>query len=109
MSKVAEVKIHLEANIAQIAPFLQVETRPEFAITDFEGQSYIIISNDGNEFIININGIDTKVGDFDKSKNFTIKNVKAVVFVPIDGKNGFLSFGDSYCDFAFLTKIAFAL
>ncbi len=99
MSKIEEIKAYLEANFAEITPFLQMESRQEFAITDFKGQSYIIISNDENEFVISINGIETRIEGFDESKNFVIQNVKTVVFIPIDGKNGLLGFGDSHCDF----------
>lgn len=85
---------------------LEIETRSEFSIIDYKGQSFIIINinSDDDTFTIKLNGVDTVENGFDITKLFNVINAKMVGFIPIDGKKGLLGFGDSHCDFVFFDE-----
>lgn len=75
-----------------------VEERGKFAIlSDYKGQSYVIVNQSEETFTIKVNNVEMVV-DRDDTKLFQIYNAKKVVFIPVDGKEGLLGFIDSYCD-----------
>ena len=100
MSKLEALKNHLSTitDFAHISSIMQSETRSDFLIIDHEGQSYIIIDNDFDKYTIHTQGAYKTVNGFDETKLFHIINVKFIIFIPIDGKNGLLGYGDSHCD-----------
>ncbi|MCF8374548.1 MAG: hypothetical protein K9H64_23215 [Bacteroidales bacterium] len=71
-----------------ISDFLKSEASSNFYIIDIEGQSFI----DAN--------------CYDPDKCFSIKNQnnEEIFFIPIDGKDGLLGFGESYCDATIFSK-----
>jgi hypothetical protein len=103
MSKFDDIKELLSNAFPNFADILQIELREEFSVIDYKGQSFIIISIEfeDNTFSIRLNGVETIIKCFDSSKLFNIINGTRVAFIPIDGKNGLLGFGDSHCDFVF--------
>ncbi len=104
MSRIDELKTHFQANFDKIANFWQIESREEFSVIDFKGQSYLVLSVSDSNFTINANGEEISEDGFDSTKVFRVTNSKTAVFIPIDGKNGFLGFEDSYCDFMFFDE-----
>ncbi|WP_199302044.1 hypothetical protein [Pseudanabaena cinerea] len=100
------MKLHLSLNFDRMNNFLEIDSRDEVCIIDFQGQSFIIISIQlvDNTFTIRQNGIDTTHLDFDDSKVFKITNANLIGFIPIDGRNGLLGFGKSHCDFVFFDE-----
>jgi uncharacterized protein (UPF0179 family) len=95
--KLAEAFSNFEA-VSQI----ELNPSPEICITDYKGQSYIIVNIQLSESQCSI--LDRKIEktiDFDKAKIFKIINAQTLGFIPIDGKSGLLGFGDSHCDFIF--------
>jgi len=95
--KLAEAFSNFEA-VSQI----ELNPNPEICITDYKGQSYIIVNIQLSESLCSI--IDEKTEkniDFDKAKIFKIINAQKLGFIPIDGKTGLLGFGNSHCDFIF--------
>lgn len=103
MSKFDDIKEFLSNAFPNFADILQIELREEFSVIDYKGQSFIIISIqiEDNTFSISLHGVETIITGFDSSKLFNIINATRVAFIPIDGKNGLLGFGDSHCDFVF--------
>ncbi|WP_434685337.1 hypothetical protein [Pseudanabaena minima] len=101
MSKFEEMRDKLSNNFDNLNDVLEVELREKFSIIDYKGQSFIVLSIniEDNTFTIKVNGKDTVASDFDNTKLFNIIDAKTVAFIPIDGKNGLLGFGESYCDF----------
>lgn len=100
MSKIETIS----KRIAEIKDFLKftqiscIEEREEFAIlSDYKGQSYVLVNKSEETFIVKTKGIET-VLEADTSKLFKIYNAKKVVFIPVDGKEGLLSSVDSQCD-----------
>lgn len=84
-----------------------IETREEFAIlSDYKGQSYIVVNQSEQTFTIKVNGVETVI-ERDETKLFQIYNAKQVVFIPVDGKEGLLGFSDSYCDVIFFDETDF--
>jgi hypothetical protein len=74
------------------------EERKEFAIlSDYKGQSYVIINHNEETCTIKVNDIETII-ERDDTKLFQIYNAKQVIFIPIDGKEGLLAHIDSFCD-----------
>jgi hypothetical protein len=106
MSKMEEFIEHLSNNLDKLSEYLQIEEGSEFYITDFQGQSYIIqrIDTENQILTIKMDGGEHIENSFDDSKIFTIKNAQSIGFIPIDGKNGFLGFGVSHCDFVFFDE-----
>jgi uncharacterized protein (UPF0179 family) len=95
--KLAEAFNNFEA-VSQI----ELNPSPEICITDYKGQSYIIVNIQLSESQCLILDRKTeKTIDFDKAKIFKIINAQTLGFIPIDGKTGLLGFGDSHCDFIF--------
>jgi hypothetical protein len=70
-------------DFSQLLSIIQSEIRANFSIIDIEGQSYIVKNNEENT---------------DMAQLFHVSNAKRVIFIPIDGKNGLLGFGQSHCD-----------
>ncbi len=103
MSKFEEMKDQLSNSFDNLNDVLEVELREKFSIIDHQGQSFIVLNSnlENKTFTIRVNGIDTVESEFDDTKLFKIVNAKTVAFIPIDGKNGLLKFGDSCCDFVF--------
>ena len=103
MSKFDDIKELLSNAFPNFADVLQIEFRSEFSVIDYGGQSFIIINIqlDDNTFTIRLNGVDTIKSGFDTTKLFNISNAKMIGFIPIDGKQGLLGFGDSHCDCVF--------
>jgi hypothetical protein len=101
MSKFEEMRDHLSNNFDNLNDVLEVELRERFSIIDHKGLSFIILSIDieNKTFTIRVNGRDTIESDFDETKLFNILEAKTIAFIPIDGKNGLLRFGESCCDF----------
>lgn len=84
-----------------------IEEQEKFAIlSDYKGQSYVVVNQSEETFTINVNGVEIVIGRDDK-KLFNIYNAKKVVFIPVDGKEGLLSFSDSYCDAILFDEIDF--
>jgi hypothetical protein len=83
-----------------LSEVLEMESRSNFFISDYEGQSFLVLSIDmaNNSYKIRINKTEQTLADFDKNKAFEVENSKLVGFIPIDGKYGLLKFDDSYCD-----------
>ncbi|MBD2570172.1 hypothetical protein H6G59_20185 [Anabaena lutea FACHB-196] len=102
-------KEHLSNTFPKFPDLLQIELREEFSVTDYKGQSFIIISIqlDDNTFTIKLNDIETIVEEFDSNKLFNVSNDTRIGFIPIDGKQGLLGFGDSHCDFVFFDETDF--
>jgi hypothetical protein len=109
MSKFDDIKELLSNAFTNFADILQIELREEFSVIDYKGQSFIIISIqlEDNTFSISLNGVETIITGFDSSKLFNIINATRVAFIPIDGKQGLLRFGDSHCDFVFFDETDF--
>ncbi|MBE9058913.1 hypothetical protein [Sphaerospermopsis sp. LEGE 08334] len=109
MNKFDDIKELLSNAFPKFPYILQIELRAEFSVIDYKGQSFIIISIDfdDNTFILKINGVETIINGFDSSKLFNIINATGVAFIPIDGKQGLLGFGDSRCDFVFFDESDF--
>ncbi len=103
MSKFEEMKDQLSNSFDNLNDVLEVELREGFSIIDHQGQSFIVLNSnlENKTFTIRVNGIDTVESDFDDTKVFKIVDAKTVAFIPIDGRNGLLGFGDSCCDFVF--------
>lgn len=82
MNKTSQFILNLRNISNNISDFLKSETKSIFYIVDVDGQSFI------NPYCSDMN------------KCFSIKNQnnEEIFFIPIDGKNGLLGFGDSYCD-----------
>lgn len=104
MNKFEAIQKNLAEVFDKFESFFQLELNPhpEILITDYKGQSYIILSiqlSDSQCSIIK-NNIPTII-DFDDTKVFKILNTESIGFIPIDGKTGLLGFGDSHCDFIF--------
>lgn len=100
MSKLDALKNRLSkiTDFAHISSIMQSEARTDFLVIDHEGQSYIVIDNNFDKFTINTYGIHKTVNGFDETKLFYILNAKFIIFIPIDGKNGLLGYGESHCD-----------
>jgi len=99
--KLAEAFSNFEA-VSQI----ELNPSPETCITDYKGQSYIIVNIQLSESQCSILDNKTqKTIDIDDTKIFEkifkIINAQQLGFIPIDGKKGLLGFGDSHCDFIF--------
>ncbi|TAE61896.1 MAG: hypothetical protein EAZ87_00305 [Nostocales cyanobacterium] len=109
MSKFDDIKELLSNAFPNFADILQIELREEFSVTDYKGQSFIILSIqfEDNTFFISLNGVETIVNGFDSRKLFNIMNATKVAFIPIDGKQGLLRFDDSHCDFVFFDETDF--
>lgn len=109
MSKFDDIKELLSNAFPNFADVLEIELREEFSVTDYKGQSFIIVSIDfdDNTFILKINGVETIINGFDRSKLFNIINAERVAFIPIDGKQGLLGYGDSHCDFVLFDETDF--
>ena len=103
MSKFEEIKEHLSNSFDKLNNVLEIEQRERFSVIDHEGQSFIILSInlENNTFTIKKKGQDIVESDFDNTKLFNIIDARTVAFIPIDGKNGLLGFGESNCDFVF--------
>lgn len=103
MSKFEEIKEYLSNSFDKLNNVLEIEQRERFSVIDHEGQSFIILSInlENNTFTIKKKGQDIVESDFDNTKLFNIVDARTVAFIPIDGKNGLLGFGKSYCDFVF--------
>jgi hypothetical protein len=100
MSKI-EVLSKKISEIGDFHKFLQVsytEQRSNFAIlSDYKGQSYVIVGEAETTFTIKTNEVETIINR-DDTKIFHVSNAQKIIFVPVDGKKGLLSFIDSYCD-----------
>ncbi len=103
MSKFEEIKEHLSNSFNKLNDVLEIERRERFSVIDHKGQSFIVLSInlENSTFTIRENAQDTIEPDFDDTKLFNIIESKTVAFIPIDGKNGLLGFGESHCDFVF--------
>ena len=85
--KLAEAFSNFEA-VSQI----ELNPSPEICITDYKGQSYIIVNIQLTESQCSILDRKTeKTIDFDKAKIFKIINAQKLGFIPIDGKTGLLT------------------
>jgi hypothetical protein len=100
MSKFTSTTQKLNLAFLNLSEILEIESRSDFFITDYEGQSFLVLSVDtaDNTYKININKIEQICENFEKNKVFEVENSKLVGFIPIDGKYGLLKFDDSYCD-----------
>jgi hypothetical protein len=109
MKKFEEIQIHLSKNIDNINKCLQIEERRRILIVDYKGQSFIIIDiqEDTNSCTIKINENNIENISYDSTKIFKISNISKIGFIPIDGKEGFLGFGKSHCDFVFFDSYDF--
>ncbi len=109
MSRIEALGIRI-SEIKDFQKFTQIaciEEREEFAIlSDYKGQSYVVVSQSEEAFTIKVNGAETVIGH-DDTKLLQIHNVKKIVFIPVDGKEGLLSFSDSYCDAILFDEIDF--
>ena len=95
--KLAEAFSNFEA-VSQI----ELNPSPEICITDYKGQSYIIVNIQLSESRCSIiQNNHEKTIEFNQEKIFNIMNAQQFGFIPIDGKKGLLGFGDSHCDFVF--------
>ena len=103
MSKSENVIAKIQNTIPNITDFIQVEKRSDFEIMDYKGQSYIIDKIIGQTTCELSNDISLSV-DYDKNKSFVIANSKGINFIPIDGKDGLFSYGDSFCDCVFFDE-----
>lgn len=100
MSKIEIVgkKISEVIDFQKFSQISCIEERDEFAIlSDYNGQSYVLISKSEQKFTLKVNGVETVI-ERDDTKLFQIYNAKQVVFIAVDGKEGLLGFTDSYCD-----------
>jgi hypothetical protein len=104
MSAFEAIKKRLFNTFIHLNDVFQIETRNDFSITDFEGQSYLILESDETHFTVQINNELKTFEGFDENKIFVVKNSKKIGFIPIDGKKGLLGYGDSYCDFLFFDE-----
>lgn len=94
-TKFDALKTRINADFEGIENYLQMELSESFSIIDYKNEGSFILKN--NEIFFKNEAIE--ITDYDSSKGFFIKNNKKTVFIPIDGKKGFLGFGDSHCDF----------
>jgi len=88
MNKILKFKENLKIINEKIADFIQTENKSQFYIIDNKGDSEII------NFCENIE----KCFFIDNQNNYEIN------FIPVDGKNGLLGFGESYCDCVIFNK-----
>ncbi len=88
MNKINKLKKDLQKVDNNIDNFVQTETSDMFYIIDIQGMSKIYQSC--NEM----------------GKCFSVYNEQSleIFFIPIDGKNGLLNFGTSYCDTVIFSK-----
>jgi hypothetical protein len=109
MSKFEEIREPLSNSFDKLNDVLEIELRESFSVIDHKGQSFIVLSInlENNTFTIKANGQDTVEANFDHTKLFNIIDARTVAFIPIDGKNGLLGFGESYCDFIFFDNNEF--
>ncbi|MFN5500650.1 MAG: hypothetical protein ACK5AW_00750 [Pseudanabaena sp.] len=103
MSKFEKMKDQLSNSFDNLNDVLEVELREKFSIIDYKGQSFIVLNSnlENKTFTIRKNGRDTVESGFDDTKVFKVLEAKTVGFIPIDGRNGLLGFGESCCDFVF--------
>ncbi len=110
MSKFETIKQNLLHNFDNLSKILCIELRDDFSIIDYKSQSFIIhrIQPNDNTFVIQLNGKEVTVSNFDEEKLFKIKNAKSIGFIPIDGKQGLLRLlkldEESHCDFVFFDQ-----
>lgn len=100
MSNFDKFNKNLNAVFVNLSQVLEIESRSEFFIADYKGQSHLILNTDktNNSCKIKINKIEQTIEDFEITKTFFVSNAKIIAFIPVDGKFGLLGYGDSYCD-----------
>lgn len=98
MRKLDALKSRLLQLFDRACDCLQEEVRESFSIVDFKGQSYILLENNPDCCIKTLNGNTQTITVFEEQQ-FNISGNQQMVFIPIDGKEGLLGYGDSYCDF----------
>lgn len=104
MSKATTIISNLEEAIENVRDYIQFEERAIFEIMDFKGQSYIIEKiNDDNTCQL----IQDLKANYDFEKVFKLSNAKGIYFIPIDGKEGLLGYGNSWCDCVFFDENSF--
>lgn len=101
MSKFNSISTRLNSVFEKIKDTLEVDTRSEFFIIDFEGQSYLILDFDNalKTYRIKIEEKEVEILDFEINKTFRVFDANTVALIPIDGKRGLFGFGESFCDF----------
>lgn len=95
MPKFDTLKTRINADFEGIESYLQIEMSELFSIIDYKNEGSFILKNDKIAF----KGENIVLLNEDKNMFFCIKNNKKIGFIPIDGKQGFLGFGDSHCDY----------
>jgi hypothetical protein len=99
MNSFDRIQTRLDSAFPQFSDCFSIDTRSEFEIIDYEGQSYLI--DEDATILVQTKEGNTIIDDFDRDKTFKVSNAKTVGFIPIDGKKGLLGYGDSYCDCVF--------
>ncbi|MFK7949120.1 MAG: hypothetical protein AB8G11_16135 [Saprospiraceae bacterium] len=103
MSKSENVITKIQNTIPNVTDFIQVENRSDFEIMDYKGQSYII-DKIATKATCDLISNPSLTVDYDKNKSFVIKQAQGINFIPIDGKDGLLGYGDSFCDCVFFDE-----
>lgn len=107
MSFALPLRFNETPQLSKIANYLVLVDDPEFSITDYEGQSYVVrISVDGN-YSLRLNEVETTLHGLDVSKLFHVRKNRSTSFVPIDGRGGFLGLGETHCDFILFDSFNF--
>ncbi len=93
MSKFSLIQERLTNAFPQFLACFSIDTRSEFKIFDYKGQSYLV--SDDNK--IKVKGEFITLGNTELSKTFNVLNAKNVGFIPLDGDDGLIKY--SVCDF----------
>ena len=105
MNQFESIQHSLTKAFSNFQAVFQIKINPcsEIFILEYQGQSFIVekFILDTEQVIINIDGTEIIIDNFDDKKTFKIANAQIFGFIPIDGKKGLLGFGKSYCDFIF--------
>ena len=111
MDKFEAIKEDLLNVFDNLSELLQIKHDSEVLVTEYsvDKQFYIVRKNPLGEsqFLINVNGVEINI---DEQIFFKIKNAKKICFIPTDGKNGLLKFGqpnEGRCDFVFFDDYDF--
>ena len=99
MSKIDLICKNLTLEFPNLNECLEITKEQKICFTDYKNDgSFIIDFDQTNQPFIKLDGI-TYLGVVDESKIFTVKNVKRIAFLPVDGRKGLIGFGTSQCDF----------
>ena len=108
MSKIDFINKILAHGFPKLKDSLEITQVPEIFIIDYKNDGCFIVKyNEKNQPFIQPNGI-VALEELDHSKLFTIKNVRRLALIRIDGRKGIIGFGTSQCDFVFFDENDFS-